>query len=281
MRSPAVALLLLSLVPAFVTSAAAAPQRTNGVVSFGACCTGAAGIYVIKPDGTDQRRIFTPRFDDSSLVSAWSPAGGRIAYVAPGGLWKMSASGTRRKRLWKGRGDTLAPTWAPDGTRIAFVDLARRHGSNYAIYVIGSDGHGLLRIVRGAPYQNNPVWSPTGKLIMFERNGYLWTVKPNGRAQKRVAVGSSPSWSPDGESVAFDRNGSLWTMNANGTDAQMIVEIPSSTAGIAWSPDGNWIAYAVAERGDIMLVHPDGTGSKRLTHEEDVFHSEPAWQPRP
>jgi Tol biopolymer transport system component len=280
-RSPAVALLLLSLVPAFVTSAAAAPQQTNGVVSFGACCPVTAGIYVIKPDGTDQRRIFAPKFDDASLVSAWSPGGGRIAYVAPGGLWKMSASGTRRKRLWKGRGDTLSPTWAPDGTRIAFVDLAVRHGSNYAIYVIGSDGHGLKRIVRGVPYQNNPVWSPSGKLIMFERNEYLWTVKPNGRAQKRVAVGSSPSWSPDGESVAFDRNGSLWTMDANGTNAQMIVEIPSSTAGIAWSPDGNWIAYAVADRGDIMLVRPDGTGSKRLTHEEDVFHSEPAWQPRP
>ena len=73
----------------------------------------------------------------------------------------------------------------------------------------------------------------------------------------------------------------IWTMDADGTNAQMIVEIPSSTAGIAWSPDGNWIAYAVADRGDIMLVHPYGTGSKRLTHEEDVFHSEPAWQPRP
>jgi Tol biopolymer transport system component len=273
--------MLLSLVLALGSKAAAGSHRTNGVVSFGACCSGVAGIYVIKPDGTGEKLIYSTRFDDASLVSAWSPNGARIAYVAPGGLWKMSATGKQRKRLTRGKGDTLAPTWAPDGTRIAFVDLAARRGTNYAIYVIGSDGHDRKRIVRGAPYQNNPTWSPSGKLIMFERGGYLWTVKPNGTGQKRIAAGTSPSWSPDGRSVAFDRNGDLWTMKANGSGAELVAEVPSSTAGIAWSPDGRWIAYAIADRGDIMLVHPDGSGSKPLTHEEDVFHSQPAWQPRP
>ena len=81
-------------------------------------------------------------------------------------------------------------------------------------------------------------------------------MKPNGRGQKRVATGTSPSWSPDGKNVAFDRNGDLWTMKANGTGAQLMIDVPSSTAGIAWSPDGRWIAYAIADRGDVMLVHP-------------------------
>jgi tricorn protease-like protein len=261
-------------------TAAGQPQETNGLVSFGTCCD-PTGIYTIRPDGTDQRRIFEPRFDDVSLISAWSPSGNRIAYVAPGGLWTMTATGAQKKRLTKGTGDTLAPSWSPDGKQIAFVDLAAIHGSNYAIYVIGSNGKGLKRIVRGAKYQNNPAWSPTGKVIMFERANFLWTVKPNGRAQKRVAAGTSPSWSPDGKSVAFARNGDLWAMKANGTGAHLIIEVPSSTAGIAWSPDGRWIAYAIADRGDVMLVHPDGTGSKALTDDAELFHSEPAWQPRP
>ncbi len=96
---------------------------------------------------------------------------------------------------------------------------------------------------------------------MFERANALWTVKPNGRGQKRIATGTSPSWSPDGQSVAFDRNGDLWTMNANGTGAQLVIEVPSSTAGIAWSPDSRWIAYATADRGDVMLVHPRRTAA--------------------
>jgi Tol biopolymer transport system component len=263
---------------------AAAGKRglTNGLVSFGTCCgEGTTGIYTIRPDGTAHRLIFEEKLDDASLVSAWSPQGTRIAYVAPGGLWRMSAAGTQRKQLARGKGDTLAPNWSPDGKQIVFIDLAAKHGTNYAVYVIGSNGQRLKKIVGGARYQNNPVWSPSGKLIMFERGNALWTVKPNGHGQKRIATGTSPSWSPDGKSVAFDRDGDLWTMKANGTGPQLVVDVPSSTAGLAWSPDRRWIAYAIADRGDIMLVHPDGSASRPLTDEPDLFHSEPAWQPKP
>jgi Tol biopolymer transport system component len=280
-RSTAVALLPVSLLLALGSTAAGQSQRTNGLVSLGACCGSETGIYTIRQDGSGPKRIYEPKFDDASLASTWSPQGTRIAFVAPGGLWTMSATGTQRKRLTAGKGDALAPSWSPDGKQIAFVDLAAKHGSNYAVYVIGSDGTGLKRIVGGAKYQNNPAWSPSGKLIMFERANVLWTVKPSGRGQKRVAGGTSPSWSPDGKNVAFDRNGNLWTMKANGTGAHLVTDVPSSTAGIAWSPDGHWIAYGIADRGPAMLIHPDGSGSKRLTADDGLFHSEPAWQPRP
>ncbi|MBA3718205.1 MAG: PD40 domain-containing protein [Actinobacteria bacterium] len=281
MRSLPSALLLATLVLAFSSTAAGVPAGANGVVSFGSCCGSATGIYVIQPNGLGLKRIFAPGFDDASLVSAWSPDGTRLAYVAPGGLWTMSPAGKSGKRLTKGLGDTLAPTWSPDGKRIAFVDLASRHGSNYAIYVIHSDGTGKKRIVGGAKYQNNPAWSPSGKVIMFERGSSLWTVRPDGKGQKKIGEGSSPSWAPDGQRVAFDRRADLWTMNADGSGAKLVIDVPSSTAGIAWSPDGNWIAYAIADRSDLLLVHPDGTGGKHLTHEPDLFHSEPAWQPKP
>lgn len=281
MRSPPLTLAILLLVLTLGSTATAETRPANGLVSFGACCSGTTGIYVIHPDGTGERRIYAPEFDDESLVSAWSPRGKRIAYVAPGGLWTMAVNGQRRKRLTKGNGDTLAPTWSPDGKRIAYVDLAVENGSNYALFVIRTTGKGRKRIVRGAQYQNNPAWSPDGKLIMFERGDYLWTVKPTGRGQKRIGVGMSASWSPDGENVAFDKNGSVWVMKANGTDAHLVAQVPSSTAGIAWSPDGKWIAYAIADRGDVMLVRPDGSDEHALTDEPDVFHSEPAWQPKP
>lgn len=281
MRPTVVALLFAAALTVLAGAAAGKPPAGNGLVSFGVCCGGDVGIYTVKPDGSGLRRIFHPTFDDAALFSAWSPAGTRVAYVAPGGLWTMSSTGTQRKQLTKGNGDTLAPSWSPDGKQLVYVDLAAPHGSNYALYVIGRDGTGQKRIVGGAKYQNNPAWAPSGKLIMFERGNTLWTVKPNGRGQKRVAAGESPSWSPDSKSVAFARNGNLWTMKANGTGARKIADVPSSTAGIAWSPDNRWIAYAVADRGDVMLVHPDGTGTKRLTDDPELFHSQPAWQPRP
>jgi Tol biopolymer transport system component len=280
-RATVAALVLVSLAVGLGSAWADRSERTNGLVSFGACCgTDVVGIYTIDQDGSNEQRIFHPKFDDAPLASAWSPSGTRVAFVAPGGLWTMSASGQQRRRLTKGNGDTLAPSWSPDGKQIAFVDRVTPHGSNYALYVIGRNGKGLKRIVGGARYQNNPTWSPSGKLIMFERGNMLWTVKPNGRGQKRLAAGTSPSWSPDGKNVAFSRNGDLWTMKAGGAGAHKIADVPSSTAGIAWSPDGRWIAYAVADRGDVMLVHPDGTDATQLTDEADLFHSEPAWQPK-
>jgi Tol biopolymer transport system component len=42
-----------------------------------------------------------------------------------------------------------------------------------------------------------------------------------------------------------------------------------------WSPDGRWIAYSAVTRADegrtasIWIVHPDGTGARRLTHPAD------------
>jgi Tol biopolymer transport system component len=280
-RKTVVALLLTALAVTLGGTAAGQSQRSNGLVSFGACCGGDVGIYTIHQDGSGQKRIYKPEFDDASLASAWSPKGTRVAYVARGGLWTMSATGKNQKRLTAGNGETLGPSWSPDGKSIVFADLAAKHGSNYAVFVIGSDGKGLKRIVGGAKYQNNPAWSPSGKLIMFERANVLWTVKPNGRGQKRVAAGTSPSWSPDGKSVAFDRNGDVWTMKANGTAPHLVTEVPSSTAGIAWSPDGRWIAYAIADRGPAMLIHPDGSGKRQLTADDGLFHSLPAWQPRP
>ena len=192
MRTTVAALVLVSLAVGLGSAWADRSQRTNGLVSFGACCgTDVVGIYTINQDGSGEQRIFHPRFDDAPLASAWSPLGTRVAFVAPGGLWTMSASGQQRKRLTKGNGDTLAPSWSPDGKQIAFVDRVAPHGSNYALYVIGRNGKGLKRIVGGARYQNNPSWSPSGKLIMFERGNMLWTVKPNGRGQKRLAAGTS------------------------------------------------------------------------------------------
>ena len=139
----------LLLVPAVGLAGAGTTAPRNGLVSFGACCGSDVGIYVITPGGA-QKRILKPKFDDANLDSAWSPSGTRLAYVAPGGLWTMSAAGTNRVRLTAGKGETSGPTWSPDGKRIAFSDLNRAGGRRYDIYVINADGSGLRKLI-GSP----------------------------------------------------------------------------------------------------------------------------------
>ena len=41
---------------------------------------------------------------------------------------------------------------------------------------------------------SHPAWSPNGKLIAFERAGYIWTMRVNGKRQKRLVRGVQPAW---------------------------------------------------------------------------------------
>ena len=271
------ALALLATAVSLAGASTTAPR--NGLVSFGVCCGSEVGIYVITPGGA-QKRILKPKFDDANLDSAWSPSGRRLAYVAPGGLWTMSAAGTNRVRLTTGKGDTSSPTWSPDGKRIAFSDLNKAGGKRYDIYVIDADGSDLRKLIGSSSNDLSPAWSPNGSQIMFERDRSLWTARPDGKNQRRLRAGTSPAWAYDGRRIAFDFRGDIWTAHAAGGGARGVVDIRSSESGMAWSPDGRWIAYAIADRGDLIRIHPDGTGWQPLTHQSGLFHSQPSWQPK-
>jgi TolB protein len=79
----------------------------------------------------------------------------------------------------------------------------------------------------------------------------------------------SPVWSPDGKRIAFvsDRDGSafgnLYVANADGSNPRQITRDDVGKTGLAWSPNGNWIAYQAYAY--IEEVSPDGDRHRRLT----------------
>jgi TolB protein len=262
----------------------AGPYR-NGLIAFVRCCGPETGIYVIRPDGTGERRVFDPLGDDAPLDPAWSPGGGQIAYV-PGaphkGVWVMRANGAKPRRVTSGKGDSLFPSWSPDGTRIVFSDLGSSRSGFHDLYVVRTDGSGLRRLTRSRSDEINVAWAPNGGDIVYGRGRDLWRTKPDGRTQQRIARGASaPSWSPGGTAIAFVRDGDPWVMARDGTRAKRVADMGAQQAAVAWSPDGRWLVTAPLDRGELMLVRTDGSQIRPLTSKRGYGHSWPSWQRLP
>jgi dipeptidyl aminopeptidase/acylaminoacyl peptidase len=89
----------------------------------------------------------------------------------------------------------------------------------------------------------------------------------------RIGACSSPSLSPDGKMLAFvsNLNGipQIWTMPVGGSFPTLVTGLEDPVGFVSWSPDGAWLAFNVAPGGgfneQIYIVHPDGTGLRRLT----------------
>jgi dipeptidyl aminopeptidase/acylaminoacyl peptidase len=89
----------------------------------------------------------------------------------------------------------------------------------------------------------------------------------------KVRLASWPSLSPDAKRVSFvsDLSGipQVWVIPTSGGFPELVTNTDDPVRGAIWSPDGQWIAYAVAPGGgmnqQIYIAHPDGTGIRRLT----------------
>jgi dipeptidyl aminopeptidase/acylaminoacyl peptidase len=110
----------------------------------------------------------------------------------------------------------------------------------------------------GSSKDGSPTDAIETSVAMMARVGFCW----------------SPSFSPDGTRIAFIANLSglpqIWTVDARGGWPDLVTGLDDQINGVSWSPDGAWLAFALAPGGgmnqQVFLIHPDGTGLRRLTH---------------
>src|SRR5262249_2929552 len=150
----------------------------------------------------------------------------------------------------------------------------------------------------------NPSWSADGKWIAFtsERNGSadLYRMRADGSGVERLTDDPSfddqAAFSPDGTQIVFVSTraagmANLWILDVRTKAARPLTEGKGGDFRPAWSPDGKWIAFSSDRESslpfakgrwehlhlvDIYLVHPDGTGLKRITKHGE-FCGSPKW----
>ena len=160
-------------------------------------------------------------------------------------------------------------------------------------YVVNADGSRLRNLTHDWGLEGEPVWSPDGRTIAFERPGFdgIWVMNADGSERRSLTQGrgggGAPSWSPDGRRIAFSRNRGgtpdVYVMNADGSGPRRLVRdglLP------AWSPDGRTIAFVrvhfvkcrrVPSQAPcigsvaIHVVNADGSNLRQLTPDSAVF----------
>ena len=116
-------------------------------------------------------------------------------------------------------GQTVMPTFSPDGTQIAFAWEGETTASHqFDLYIKSLASERLLRLTHQPSKWIAPAWSPDGSAIAFVRQtregAGIFVIPALGGAERRVVgtgvgLGSfiQISWSPDGRQLAYSAYG--------------------------------------------------------------------------
>jgi dipeptidyl aminopeptidase/acylaminoacyl peptidase len=204
---------------------------------------------VVWVDRDGKVELVDPEWGGPFVTPTLSPDGKKLVVVVEtaGGtaLWTKDLSGGLPSQLTIGRGPFASPAWSPDSRRVAFVSFASIPSMISSRNVDGSGQAEQLSLPLDGIL--SMTWAPDGRLVYSrERSG------------GEVDIGA---WHPDRDSTE-----------------RVVVDVDGRVSTPAVSPDGRWIAYALAnqmERNVWVTRFPDGG--------DDVWPvtvdggSEPAW----
>ncbi len=178
---------------------------------------GHARVTATAPGG---KSVTADVYVQSELLLAGTRTGGKLQLY-----WIDRSNLADLRRATADTAQAMDATFAPDGSRIAFVSL--RDG-NPEIYVMDADGTNPTRITNDPQPDGRPVFTADGAFLVFQsqRAGKIgvYTAALDGTGMRPLAADSTsqtPTVSPDGGTIAYasvrNRNYDIWLMAKDGT----------------------------------------------------------------
>jgi serine/threonine protein kinase/Tol biopolymer transport system component len=233
--------------------------------------------------------------DIVGIDGTWSPDGKMLAYCNGNELSLAKADGTEPRKLVTMKDSDLIyhASWSPDGRHLRFDVQNPADGSRF-LWEIAVDGTDLHRL---HPGWNKPPdseccgrWTADGKYFVFVSGGQIWALPQKGgllhSGPQPVQLTSSPLWltsplpSKDGKKlfvVGRTFSGELTRFDVKSGQFAPFLEGISSEY-VAFSRDGQWVAYVSYPGGTLWRSKADGSERMQLTYPPN-YAMLPRWSP--
>ena len=220
--------------------------------------------------GTDQLRDMAHFISDQAYEKLTGVKGAfstRILYVTAERfsatntrytLQRADSDGARAVTLLPPGGPILAPRYAPDGKRIAYVSFEQQRPRIFMQYI---DTGRREQLTNFEGLNGAPAFSPDGNRLAFvlskDGNPEIYVMDLGSRAIRRVtndsAIDTEPFWGKDGQTIYFtsDRSGKpqIYKTNANGGGAERVTFVGNYNANPKLSADEKTLVMVHRQEG--------------------------------
>jgi len=266
-------------------------------------------IWVIPFKGGEARRLTTSPKSDSH--PRWSPDGKTLAFTSSRNgtpqIWLLGLDGGEARQLTHVAAGASGVEWSPSGTHLAFISSvfpdAPDAESNARMLKQQAEDPVKAQIFSELLFRHWNSWRDGRRSHLFvipAAGGEAVDVSPGDFDTPPTSLGSTQDYafSPDGTEIAFVRNidpdlrkglgtnNDVFTNSLDGKNLKQITDNRANDNGIAYSPDGRFLAYRAmarpgfeADRYQLMLFDSKKGTTRSLTPDADFSVGDIFWDP--
>ena len=259
-----------------------------------------APIWTLPLPAGSPRRLGNIGANPERATVAWSQDGQKLVFAQGGDIWVASADGSRPARVISAKGRAYAPRFSRDGRRIRFTIAEPLSLATFSLWEVSADGSNLHQLLKGwhdPPQECCGIWTPDGRYYVFlshvGRNMFgdifvladspgIFHKSLSGPVQMTFGplVFYNNAITPDSRRLLVEGLQSRGELVRYDPASKQFLPFLGGIAvtNVAYSRDGQWIAYISLVDNTLWRSHPDGSERIQLTYTPDRAGL-PRWSP--